>query len=127
MKILSLLIILFALTDASYAAPTYFKAVAFSSKSPTSSVWSEWVDVDLIFLMDINTKHIEILSKRTQIFDYIGFVQKDFNSGTIHGSFATDTNYNKVYIEFTLYDTGLALFTVKYSDIEYRYVLTVLD
>lgn len=127
MKRLSLLIVLFALTVASYAAPIYLRVVAFSSKSPTSSVWSEWEDVDLIFIMDKNTKHIEILSEKIQIFDYTGFTQKNFNSGTIHGSFATDTNYATVYIEFTLYNAGLAFFTVKYSDIEYRYILSVWD
>lgn len=126
MKKLFLILGLVILSIAAQAAPTWYKITSLSLKTPGSE-WSEWVSTDLLMSFDPDTKHIEILTKTPQIFDYSGFILTPFDGGTSYKSIATDTNYVTVEIVFFLYDSGAAFIGITYNNLEYFYMVEMIE
>lgn len=124
MKKLVFLALFTLVTLVSNAQASWFKATSFCYKEPSDIYWSEWTNVDLKVVLDVQRKHIEILSSSPQIFDFLGLEKTSIVGGNVYSSYATDTNYTSVIIEIYIYDNNECYFVVTYNDIEYKYALT---
>lgn len=84
--------------------------------------WTKPESTDIPIFMSTSKKRIEIYSKKTQIIDYVGF-ETTSTKAISFGSFATDSDYKKIYIVLYILN-NVSYLEVQYSDVNIRYELS---
>jgi len=100
----------------------WFNGSSMSYKMPGES-WSTPVSTNIPISMDADRKRIEVYSDETQIIDYVGFETLD-NNNLYFGSFATDSDYKKIYIKLYVLPNDVAYLEIQYSNIYIKYELS---
>ena len=121
MNKLFILLVLLLLSTSLYSQAYWFKGISVSYKV-TGESWSKPVSSNIPISMDADRKRIEIYSDETQIIDYVGFETLD-NNNLFFGSFATDSDYKKIYIKLYVLPNDIAFLEVQYSNVYIKYEL----
>lgn len=119
------MILVLSLTSVfSMFAGDWYKLTSFNFKV-TDGEWSRWEDINpgIEMYFEPETKRIEINSRNTQIIDFNVLTKTVYPDRTTLGGYATDTNYNNIYIMITTYFTGTEFLYIAYSDYQYMYVV----
>lgn len=122
-KFLLIVVILLGIINTTQARDFELKAYKLSMALSENDVKQKDVNINIIWNMD--TKHLEIYSEKTQIIDYFitNSYQGDDGFYEIVG-YATDSNYKQIAINFSIdmrYNSNLIIITISYSDLAYSY------
>lgn len=105
-----------------FAQTGLFQVTEFYIKFNDETEWSKFdITDDFLIFTDFAENHIEIYSNKTQIIDYVKLEMIEFNSGTLYASYATDTDYSVVYLEFICYAYGDEYIQLTYPHVMYKY------
>lgn len=97
-----------------------FTITSVSYKIPGES-WVKEEPLNSKIVFNEKIKRIQVYTKKIQIIDYVGFESLS-DDNLIFGSFATDSDYNKIYIKF-LIEEKFVYFIIEYGDISIKYKL----
>lgn len=115
----------------SYSQVYKFKSEYVASRTTdaygTFSEWSEWKEVEILIVTDIDEDEITIYSKTTQEFSIISNLEKNqTDEYEVNKMLAIDQNGQRCHVHLLRYNSGTVQLYVKYSDVELCYQLRKL-